>query len=89
MELNPRLCVAARAVLGWSQADLAQRAGVARATVADYERAARTPIANNLRAIVRCLEAAGIGFLDPAIHGGMGLIWPTKNGTASVVLRDG
>lgn len=52
----------ARGLLGWSQSELAERAGVARATVADFERGARTPIDNNLKALRNAFEEAGIEF---------------------------
>ncbi|RWH76006.1 MAG: helix-turn-helix domain-containing protein [Mesorhizobium sp.] len=57
-------CRGARAMLGWSQDELAKAANVARQTIADFERGARLPIANNLASIRRTLEAAGIEFLS-------------------------
>jgi transcriptional regulator with XRE-family HTH domain len=65
-------CRGARAMLGWSQGDLAARANVARQTVVDFERGARTPYPNNLSAIRGALEAAGVEFLD-ADNGGPGV----------------
>jgi len=53
---------AARALLGWSQADLAEKAAVATSTLADFERGHRSPVPNNLDAIRSALEAAGISF---------------------------
>jgi predicted nucleotidyltransferase/DNA-binding XRE family transcriptional regulator len=60
---TPETCRAGRALLGLSQADLAGRAGVARLTVADFERAARKPIAANLAAIRSALTASGVDLL--------------------------
>jgi transcriptional regulator with XRE-family HTH domain len=54
---------AARALLAWSQADLARAASVATSTVADFERGVRTPVANNAQAIKDVIEAQGISFL--------------------------
>ena len=51
---------AARAWLGWSQLDLAARANVSLRTVQAFERGERAPIANNIAAIQRVLEGAGI-----------------------------
>ncbi len=66
-------CRAARAMLGWSQEQLSKRAKVARATVADFEREARTPILNNLIAIQKVLEEeGGIEFI-PKNGGGEGV----------------
>ncbi|QOF74357.1 helix-turn-helix transcriptional regulator [Aminobacter sp. SR38] len=56
-------CRGARAMLGWSQEDLAQVADVSRQTVADYERGARVPILNNLKSMAGALEKAGIELL--------------------------
>lgn len=62
MIISPAQSRAARGLLGWSQSVLAEKAGVSRATVADFEREVRTPIANNLRAIKAVLEEAGVDF---------------------------
>ena len=64
-------------MLGLSQTDLAERAGVARQTVVDFERGARTPYPNNLTALRTALEAAGVEFI------------PENGGGAGVRLRKG
>ncbi|WP_363257662.1 helix-turn-helix domain-containing protein [Mesorhizobium sp.] len=51
-------------MLGWSQDELAKAANVARQTIADFERGARVPIANNIASIRHTLERAGIEFLS-------------------------
>ncbi|HEX3500204.1 MAG TPA: nucleotidyltransferase domain-containing protein [Stellaceae bacterium] len=61
--LTPEMCRAGRALLGLSQAELAARAGVARLTIADFERAARQPIAANLAAIRSALADSGVDLL--------------------------
>lgn len=53
---------AARALLAWSQQDLAKAAQVAASTVADFERGHRTPMQNNADAMRRALEGAGVFF---------------------------
>lgn len=58
--LSPEQSRAARAWLDWSQENLAQRARVSLSTVRDFEKGRRTPIANNLEAMQRALEGAGI-----------------------------
>jgi transcriptional regulator with XRE-family HTH domain len=55
---------AARALLNWSQAELAKAAAVAQQTVVDFERGARTPYPKNLSALRRALEAAGVEFFN-------------------------
>ncbi|RUX34638.1 XRE family transcriptional regulator [Mesorhizobium sp. M2A.F.Ca.ET.042.01.1.1] len=62
-ELTPKHVRAARALLAWSQQDLAKAAGVGTSTIADFERGSRTPVANNAQAIRTALENAGISFL--------------------------
>src|SRR5712672_527702 len=61
--LSPAQIRAARALLAWSQQDLAREAHVAASTVADFERGYRTPVANNADAMRGALERAGISFL--------------------------
>jgi transcriptional regulator with XRE-family HTH domain len=54
----------ARALLGWSQRDLASHASLAVSTVADFERGYRVPLPNNLEAIRASLEQAGVSFVN-------------------------
>lgn len=61
--LSPAQVRAGRALLTWSQQDLARQARVAASTVADFERGQRTPVANNAEAMRSALETAGILFL--------------------------
>jgi transcriptional regulator with XRE-family HTH domain len=58
--MSPEQCRAARGWLSWSQQDLAKRASVGLSTVKDFENGKRTPIANNLQAIRRAIEDAGV-----------------------------
>lgn len=68
--LTPAVSRAARALLAWSQQDLAKAADVATSTIADFERGRRTPVANNAQAIRAALEAAGVTLLgNGAVHG--------------------
>lgn len=59
---TPAQCRAARALLNWTQAILAERAGVARKTIADFELASRTLHIRTRRDITATLESAGIEF---------------------------
>src|ERR1700681_142210 len=62
MALTPELCRAGRALLTWTQRDLADRAQTAVSTIADFERGARTPIANSIEALEAALKEGGVLF---------------------------
>lgn len=72
MHISAAQCRAARALLDWSQDELATNAQVARATVADFERNIRLPMRQNLVALAATLEAAGVEFI-PENGGGAGV----------------
>jgi transcriptional regulator with XRE-family HTH domain len=61
--MSPEQCRAARAWLNWSQDELAAKAQISNSTLRDFEAGRRVPIANNLNAIRRALEDAGMQFL--------------------------
>lgn len=70
--LRPEQCRAARALLHWSQASLAEHASVARATVRDFETGRHGLHRSTETLIVAALVAAGISFLaDPALGVGV------------------
>jgi transcriptional regulator with XRE-family HTH domain len=85
-DLTPKHIRAARALLAWSQQDLAKAASVATSTVADFERGQRTPVANNAQAIRNALEGAGIRFLPTGVVIGPAIpdITPAKRPGAPV-----
>jgi len=60
--MEGKLITAARALLGWSQDDLAKRAKVSRPTLAGIEREDGNPKRATERAVVSALEAEGIAF---------------------------
>ena len=62
MHISPDQCRGARGLLGIDQAALASAASVSRNTIVSFESGQRVPGANNLAAIQRALEAAGIVF---------------------------
>jgi transcriptional regulator with XRE-family HTH domain len=66
---------AARGLLGWSQQELADAAGVGRATIADFETGKRTPYPRTIEEMRRALESAGIIFLEDGqkVGGGEGV----------------
>jgi transcriptional regulator with XRE-family HTH domain len=64
MAIAPETCRAARSLLDWSQAALANAAGVSMATVQMFERGRTTPIPITLAALQRALEEGGVQFID-------------------------
>jgi len=74
--LTPETCRAARGLLDITQAELASRANIGLSTVKNFEGGHKTPIANNLAAIVGVFEAAGvelIGVGEASEGGGAGV----------------
>jgi transcriptional regulator with XRE-family HTH domain len=64
MEFTPGQCRAARALIGWSQDQLANASKVAKATIANFELGKRTPYDRTLDDLLAALEAAGIEFTN-------------------------
>jgi len=67
---------AARAMLGWSAIELANRSGIGSASIKRYEVQDGVPVANtkNLMSIRNALEEAGIEFTgDPLVNPGVTL----------------
>lgn len=65
MILTPEQCRAARALLDWTQPDLAEASGIARQTIMRFERGHNLPHPGNRKVLRETLEAAGVEFLDP------------------------
>ena len=64
MSLTPDQSRAARGLLDWSQAQLASQSNLSESTVRDFEKGRRIPSVNNLAAIQKALEAAGVEFTN-------------------------
>jgi transcriptional regulator with XRE-family HTH domain len=60
---------AARGLIGWSQTDLAEKSGVSRPTIADFEAGKREPYPRTIETLRAALEAAGVVFVDENGHG--------------------
>jgi len=58
------VCKASRALTGETQRELATAAGISTQTIADFERGARQPHPNNLKAIRAHFEAIGLKFIE-------------------------
>jgi len=61
--MTPEQSRAARGWIGWLQTDLAKKANVSLRTVAAFERGEITPLPNNLGAMQRAFEKAGLRLL--------------------------
>jgi len=61
--VTPAQSRAARALINWSQPELATASGVSVSTIRDFETGKRQPIGNNLAAIRKALEGAGVIFV--------------------------
>jgi transcriptional regulator with XRE-family HTH domain len=59
----PEQSRAARGLLDWSQAQLGASANLSESTVRDFEKGRRVPSPNNLAALQRSLEDAGVEFI--------------------------
>jgi predicted transcriptional regulator len=64
MPITPAQCRAARGLIDMDQAVLADRAMVTRNVIIDFEKGRRGPVRNNLAAIQRVLEEAGVEFTN-------------------------
>lgn len=62
--MTPEHCRAARGWLDWSQTDLSKRANIGLSTIRQFENGIRTPIPNNMLAMRRAFEEAGITLTD-------------------------
>jgi predicted transcriptional regulator len=71
--LTPRTCRAGRVLVGLSQEDLASRANVGLSTVRNYEAGRSESRRNNIAAMQRELEAAGVLFIEADSEGGEGV----------------
>lgn len=72
VEISPAQLRAARAWLGWTQDDLAVRAGISKRSIARYELSRSVPHSTTLIDVQRALESAGIRFLfDGAVASGI------------------
>lgn len=64
MSFTPGQCRAARALIGWSQDQLAVAAKVAKATIANFETGKREPYGRTLDDLRAALESAGVEFTN-------------------------
>jgi predicted transcriptional regulator len=63
-KITPALCRAARGLLDMNQIELAAGASVSKNVIVDFEKGRSNPVKNNLAAIQRVLEEAGVEFTN-------------------------
>jgi transcriptional regulator with XRE-family HTH domain len=90
----PRLtadqCRAARALLNWSQGQLADKSRVSRETITAFERGKAQPFDRTLDDLIEALHEAGIDLIDGADDGtGHGVRWRKGVGPAKISARKG
>lgn len=73
MALTPHQCRAARALLDWTQEELAEEAGVSRSTVRGFERGQHELHRGSAVVIRGALEAAGVMLIDADGEAGAGV----------------
>lgn len=64
--LTPELCRAARGLLDWTQADLAEHADISRSTVRDYEGCRHDVHRATAAQLRRAFEDQGVAFVEIA-----------------------
>lgn len=79
MAISPRQIRAARALLGWPQAELAQKAGVHRNVLARLEAGRTDPKVSTLDAVVEALQAHGIIFFADSDGEGVKIAAPSSS----------
>lgn len=62
--LTPSLCRAARGLLDWTQTDLADRSGVSRSTIRDYEGDRHEAHRATEAQLRLALESGGVAFIE-------------------------
>lgn len=74
----PAQCRAARALLNWTQGQMAKASGVSEVTIRNFEGEKSTPQHATLVVLSQALEAAGVQFVDEG---------DTANGSGVVLKR--
>ena len=62
--ITPAQCRAARALLKWSQKDLADKSSISEASVRNFETGKTAPHKGTVVLLRQTLEAAGVVFID-------------------------
>jgi transcriptional regulator with XRE-family HTH domain len=71
--ITPQQCRAARALLGWTQLTLADKAKIGVVTLRQFELGANMPRRATIHVIERALSEAGVHFIQEDEAGGAGI----------------
>ncbi len=71
--MTPAQCRAGRALLAWTQRELAEAAGVSDVTVRKFEGDRRSPHAGSLELLRQAFERAGVVMIEADSDGGAGV----------------
>jgi len=71
--LTPAQLRAARAIVGWSREDLAEKSGMSPQAIREFELGSSDPKMGTVQKWRRALEAAGVLFIDPDGQHGPGV----------------
>ncbi|MFA7275435.1 MAG: helix-turn-helix transcriptional regulator [Pseudobdellovibrionaceae bacterium] len=66
--ITSKQCRAARALLAWSQPDLAQKCGIHVQTISNFEHETSTPTQRTLSKIAQVMELNGIEFIEDGVR---------------------
>jgi len=80
--LTPALCRAARGLLDWSQADLAEQAEISRSTIKDFETGAHDLHRSTEAQVLRALAAGGVVLAEVEGRGTGLFLAPATAGSA-------
>lgn len=75
--ISPAQCRAARALLGWTQQDLAEAAEIGNATIRNFESGKSLPQSATLRVLAQALQSARVEFI--ADERGEGVVKLSQN----------
>ena len=73
MPLTPAQCRAARALLDWTQDELAERAAVSRGTIRGFENGQHALQRSTASAVCQALQAGGVVLVDADREAGQGV----------------
>lgn len=84
LALTPEMCKAARALLRWTQKDLAAKSGISERTLAAFEAGQAVPFVKTVGALKSCFAGAGVEFVTGDLKAGVIIHWTESPMAAGV-----